>query len=342
MKKDRYNIAVLGAGSWGITLANVLYENGNTVILWEFDRKQAANLTRERKFLTLGSYRIPAGITVTDSMRRAVEAADYIVISVPSSVVGSVIGELSRQKLRPGVTVVSSVKGFDQKTLKRPSQIIKGMLGRKANVAVISGPSHAEEVIKRVPTAVVAASVDNKTRTHVQKLFSNLYFRVYSSSDINGVELGGALKNIIGIASGIVSGLKLGDNTRAALITRGNAEITRLGARLGARSGTFSGLSGIGDLIVTCFSHHSRNFRFGKLIGEGSSMDEALRKIKTTVEGINTTRSCYRLSRKLGVQMPVCGKVYEILYRKKEPEKAWRELMSRPLKSEKTFRDYRD
>lgn len=333
-KKDQYRIAVLGAGSWGITLSNLLYENNNKITLWEFDPRQAAKLERNRSFFALKDFRIPEEINITDSLEEATYSSDYIVVSVPSSVINSVAGNLSKLKINTSTTIISTIKGFEQKSLKRPSEILRDYLGMNIHIAVLSGPSHAEEVIKRIPTAVVIASVNENINIELQKLFSNLYFRTYTSFDIKGVELGGALKNIIAIASGTASGLKMGDNTKAALITRGNAEITRLGVVLGAKRDTFNGLSGIGDLIVTCFSQYSRNFRFGKYIGEGDSFNEALQKVKTTVEGVYTTKSCYKLAKKLKVQMPVCNIVYEMLYKGKPADTAWKELMLRPLKSE--------
>lgn len=335
-KKDRYNIAVLGAGSWGITLANLLFENNNNVTIWEFDPVQAKKIKKNRQFISLGKFRIPMEIDITDSLKYAVKNADYIVVSVPSSVIKAVVSKLAKLKLKSSVTLISTVKGFDQKTLKRPSEILKMFMGNNVSIGVLSGPSHAEEVIQKIPTAVVIASGSKKTKKDLQRLFSNQYFRVYTSFDIKGVELGGALKNIIAVAAGMVTGLGLGDNTKAALITRGNAEIARLGIRMGARRKTFTGLSGVGDLIVTCFSEHSRNFRFGKYIGKGFSFNEALAKMKTTVEGINTTRSCYKLSRKLDIQMPVCNQVYRVLFKGKNSHDAWKELMNRPLKSEST------
>ncbi len=333
-KKERYRAAVIGAGSWGITLASVLYRNGHHVSLWEFDKKQAENLACKRKFEALEEYRIPKSIVITNSIRDAVDGADFIVISVPSYAIKKVSCKLSAIKLKSSAIIISTVKGFEPQTLKRPAEVLRDELGRSAHIVVLSGPSHAEEVIRKIPTAVVAASSNKKYRYSVQSIFSNVNFRVYTSSDLKGVELGGALKNVIAIASGISSGLGMGDNTRAALITRGSVEIARLGIRMGAKRDTFRGLSGVGDLIVTCFSNHSRNFRFGKLIGEGCGYEEAIQKINTTVEGVNTAKSVHKLAQKYKVQMPVCNKVYEILFKNKPAASAWKELMLRPLKSE--------
>lgn len=335
VKKIRQSrVAVLGAGSWGITLANVLHENKNKVILWEYDPIQTKKLQRYRTFITLKGYKIPKAITITNSLEEAATGADYIVVSVPSSALKSVVGKLSKININRKTVIVSTIKGFDQQSLMRPTELLEKHLGGNVKLAVLSGPSHAEEVVNRVPTAIVVATKNKSTGTNLQELFSNLYFRVYTSNDIKGVELGGALKNIIAIGSGIASGLGMGDNTKAALITRGNAEITRLGIELGAKRKTFGGLSGIGDLIVTCFSEHSRNFRFGKYIGQGYSIDEALKKTKTTAEGVYATQSCYKLSKKHKIQMPVCKMIYQVLYNNKPVEQAWKELMSRPLKSE--------
>ncbi|MDA3792297.1 MAG: NAD(P)-dependent glycerol-3-phosphate dehydrogenase [Elusimicrobia bacterium] len=334
MKTKQYKIAVLGAGSWGITLGDVLYNNGHNVALWEFDPVQAEKLKKNRKFVSLKGYSIPQDIKITSDMTEAVRGVRYIIVSVPSAAIGSVAGQLGKLKPLKSQTVISTVKGFENKTLNRPSEVLRNNLGKREHIVVLSGPSHAEEVVKNVPTAVVVASVSEKAAKEVQNLFSNVYFRAYTSGDIKGVELGGALKNVVAVASGISNGLKMGDNTKAALITRGVAEMIRLGLELGAKKSTFNGLSGIGDLIVTCFSEHSRNFRFGRFIGQGLTMKEALSKMDTAVEGAGTAKSCRELAKKYNVKMPVCNTVYEILYKGKDPEKAWKELMNRPIKSE--------
>jgi len=334
VKKDRFNITVLGAGSWGITLGNLLYENGHKVKLWEFNPEQALKLQKERTFVSLKGFKLPEEIGITSSIEEAVTGADYVIAAVPSSSIEDVAKSLTKISIPASVKFVSAVKGFGKKTLQRPSQILRESLGKKNHIAVLSGPSHAEEVINKVPTAVVCASSNEKVSRDVQKLFSNVYFRVYTSTDLTGVELGGALKNVIAIASGIATGLGMGDNTKAALITRGAVEMNRLGSRMGARKNTFNGLSGIGDLIVTCFSEHSRNFKFGFMIGEGLGFDEAFAKMETTVEGIDTARSVMKLSKKYDTHMPVCEKVYQVLFNKKSSKEAWKELMLRPLKSE--------
>lgn len=333
-KKKEYKAAVLGAGSWGLTLGNVLYENGAAVSFWEFDLKQSEKLKKTREFPPLKGYKIPENIEVTNSMENAVCNADIIVVSVPSTAIGSVSKLLSETKFKSDALIVSTVKGFEASSLRRPTQVVGRAVGCRGRIGVLSGPSHAEEVVNRIPTAIVAASTDMETSCLIQKLFSNIYFRVYTSNDLTGVELGGSLKNVIAIASGISAGIGLGDNTRAAVITRGNTEITRLGTSMGAARETFNGLSGIGDLIVTCFSEHSRNFVFGRYIGMGLSFDEALSKMDTTVEGVNTARCVERLSKKYKVNMPLCLKVCEMLFEAKPASEAWKELMLRPLKSE--------
>jgi len=333
-KKKKYKAAVLGAGSWGLTLGNVLYENGNSVTFWEFDPGQAENLRRTREFSPLKGYKIPAEIKITDSVGDAVKDADIIVVSVPSVAIESTAELLKNAEFKEDAIIVSTVKGFEASTLSSPTQVLEQKLSGRGRIGVLSGPSHAEEVVNRIPTAIVAASPDMETRCTIQKQFSNIYFRVYTSSDLRGVELGGALKNVIAVASGIAAGAGLGDNTRAALITRGNTEITRLGTAMGASRETFSGLSGIGDLIVTCFSEHSRNFKFGKYLGSGLSFEDALSKMETTVEGVNTARCVDRLAKKYDVSMPLCHKVCEMLFDSKPASEAWKELMLRPLKSE--------
>ncbi|NLB35071.1 MAG: NAD(P)-dependent glycerol-3-phosphate dehydrogenase, partial [Elusimicrobia bacterium] len=269
-----------------------------------------------------------------DSLNDAVEDADMIVVSVPSVAIASTAELLKNAEFSDETIIVSTVKGFETVSLNRPTQLLEKELNGRGRIGVLSGPSHAEEVVNQIPTAIVAASTDTETRCLVQRKFSNIYFRVYTSSDLIGVELGGALKNVIAIASGIVAGSGLGDNTRAALIARGNTEITRLGIAMGASSDTFSGLSGIGDLIVTCFSEHSRNFRFGKYLGSGHTFEDALAKMKTTVEGINTAKCVDRLAEKYQVSMPLCNKISEMLFDNKSVSDAWKELMLRPLKSE--------
>lgn len=334
MKKDRYRIAVLGTGSWGITIADILYSNDKSVTLWEFDPVQAQKVKKTRRFSALKGYNIPGEIHVTDSLSEAVDRADYIVFAVPSKVIDGVAKITAKSNIKNNTVLISTIKGFEHKSLLRPSQVLRKYFGTKRHIAVLSGPSHAEEVIKKIPTATVISSCNKRVNKNLQELFSNVYFRVYTTTDIKGVEIGGALKNVIAIGSGISRGLNLGDNTTAALITRGNAEMTRLGIELGAKRMTFNGLSGIGDLIVTCFSEHSRNFRFGCLIGRGYKFEEATKCIDTTVEGINTVSSCYKLAKKYKVQMPLCNKIYEILFKGKPAAVAWKELMLRPLKSE--------
>ena len=333
-KQRQYKVAVLGAGSWGLTLADVLNNNSHSVTVWEYDPRQALALENERVFPPLSGYRVPGEIRITDSLSRAVIDAEIIVVSVPSPAIARVAELLTGCEFPRGAVVISTVKGFEYETLLSPSEVLGKSLGRRVRIAALSGPSHAEEVVRKIPTAVVAASSSKKTRKLVQEVFSNIYFRVYTSSDIKGVEFGGALKNVIAIAAGIAGGMGMGDNTRAALITRSTAEIMRLGESMGASAKTFSGLSGIGDLIVTCFSEHSRNFRFGRFIGEGLSFEEALSRMDTTVEGVNTAKCVRRLAEKFGVQMPLCFKVCEMLFEGKHPGEAWKELMLRPLKSE--------
>ncbi|MGM0567602.1 MAG: NAD(P)H-dependent glycerol-3-phosphate dehydrogenase, partial [Elusimicrobiota bacterium] len=327
-KKDRYNIAVLGAGSWGITLAKLLYEKGHKVNLWEYSLSQSRKLDKERRFPPLGNYIIPRGIKITSSLGQSLNSSDYALLVVPSKALRSTCLEMQKLKKVLPPVIISAVKGFDYESLKSPTQMLRAHLGKRVHLSVLSGPSHAEEVIKKVPTAVVSASSNIETAAEVQKLFSNDYFRVYTSSDVRGVELGGALKNVIAIASGVTRGLGLGDNTRAALITRGNNEIKSIGIKMGARQVTFNGLSGIGDLIVTCFSEHSRNYRFGKYLGEGKSFEQAKKKVSATVEGADTVKSCIKLSSIYRVPMPLCKAVYEILYKGKDPAVASRELMT--------------
>lgn len=329
-------IAVLGAGSWGIAVANLLYDNGHRVMLWEFDRPDCEKLIENRTHPEkLPNIIIPPEITITNDLERAVSECDLIVIVTPAQTVRSVCLELADNVDRRHA-YVNLAKGVEIETLKRMSEIIEETIPIAAGerIATLSGPSHAEEVSRQIPTSVVAASVSNAFAEQIQNIFSNHYFRVYRSDDLIGVELVGSLKNVIAIASGIMQGLGLGDNTSGALLTRGLAEITRMGVKLGANPLTFSGLSGIGDLITTCLSRHSRNRYVGEQIGRGKRLREILDGMVMVAEGVDTCRSAYTMAEKYEVEMPIAGEVYKVLFEDKSPAEAVADLMGRSLKKE--------
>ncbi len=327
-------ISVIGSGSWGTTLAILLYDNGHNVKLW-FRRKdllEEVKKTRENH-LYLPGVKIPDEILLTSDLNEALSDAEIIVLAVPTQYLRSVISNGDFKNCKDKIFVNVS-KGIENKTLMRVSEIVKDVLGVDENYCVLSGPSHAEEVSKRLPTAVVVASKNNDVACLVQNVFMNNYFRVYTSDDVIGVELGGALKNIIAIATGITDGIGFGDNTRASLMTRGIAEIVRLGVAMGAKLETFAGLSGIGDLIVTCTSRYSRNRYVGEQIGKGKKLDEVLKSMVMVAEGVWTTISAVELSKKFDIEMPITNAVYDILFNGKDPLKATSELMGRTAKPE--------
>jgi len=329
-------IAVLGAGSWGTTLAVLLSNKSHEVTLWSYSTADAERirLTRENTPYLPGIL-IPPAISVTSDIGGAVQGADMLVAAVPSQFVRSVIAAVPPHAL-DRATIVNVAKGVEVGTLMTMSEVFRDVLpGFPAGrIATISGPSHAEEVSRGIPTTVVAASTSIDTARLVQGAFMVPAFRVYASTDLRGVELGGALKNVIAIAAGIVEGAGLGDNTKAALMTRGIAEITRVGVRMGAELRTFTGLSGIGDLMVTCMSRHSRNRHVGVEIGRGRLLKEILGDMVMVAEGVETTRSARELALRVGVEVPIINEVHNILFEGKEPLRACYDLMTRGPKGE--------
>jgi glycerol-3-phosphate dehydrogenase (NAD(P)+) len=329
-------ISVLGAGSWGTTIAILLANKGCQVSLWEYYKEHVDMLNKHRENIKfLPGVSIPEGIVITNSIEECLQNTECLIVVVPSHAVRAVLRRCS-SLIRKGVVIVSAAKGLEQDTMSTVSQIIESEVRQELieDIGVLSGPSHAEEVSRCVPTIVVSAAKEEKTAKFIQELFSTPYFRVYTNLDIKGVELGGSLKNIIALASGILCGLGFGDNTNAALITRGIAEISRLGVVMGAIRETFFGLSGIGDLVVTCTSKHSRNRYLGELIGKGMSLNEALSIMTMVAEGVNTTKAAFILSKKLGVELPITTAIYDVLFEGKNPRKAVEGLMTRELKSE--------
>lgn len=329
-------ITVLGAGSWGTALAAVLAENGHDCLLWTRRKEQSDEInTFHTNEQYLPGRELPADLRATHNLTEASEHSSLIVVGVPSKGIRDVCRELNGLLTEPALLIHIS-KGIEPDTLKRISEMIREEIDEDKirDIVVLSGPSHAEEVVLRHPTTVTAASDHLSTAEYVQDLFMNQYLRVYTNTDVIGVELGGALKNVIGLAAGIVDGLGYGDNAKAALITRGLAEISRLGVKMGAQPLTFSGLTGLGDLIATCTSVHSRNWRAGNLLGQGHSLEEVLKMVGMVVEGVRTTKAAYQLSKKYDVPMPITEALYQVLFEGQQPKEAVDQLMLRMKKHE--------
>ncbi|MCI9047708.1 MAG: NAD(P)H-dependent glycerol-3-phosphate dehydrogenase [Hungatella sp.] len=325
-------IGIIGAGTWGTALGLVLYGNGHQVTLWSAFSEDAKELDKKREHKNLPGVRLPGDMEFTDSMEQAMEEKEVLVLAVPSIYVRSTAKEMAAF-CRAGQVIVNVAKGIEEDSLLTLSQVIEEELPN-ADVAVLSGPSHAEEVSRGVPTTCVAGASKRELAEMVQNLFMSPKFRVYISPDVLGIELGGALKNVIALAAGIADGLEYGDNTKAALITRGIHEIGRLGMKMGGASETFGGLSGIGDLIVTCASMHSRNRRAGILMGQGYSVEEAMSQVGMAVEGVYSAKAAWKLAREYRVSMPIVEQVNQVLFEGKDPAEAVRELMMRDKTSE--------
>jgi glycerol-3-phosphate dehydrogenase (NAD(P)+) len=330
-------IAVIGAGSWGSALAMVLADNGHDVRLVGRRQEQMNELNeRHTNESYLPNIELPTTIRGYTGMEEALDGVEAIVLVVPTKAMRETVRKIVPY-LQKAVPVIHASKGIEPATHKRISEMIAeedASTNRISSITVLSGPSHAEEVALRQPTTVTVASANDEAAKYTQNLFMNQQFRVYTNPDLIGVEIGGALKNIIALACGVTNGLGYGDNTKAAIMTRGLAEISRLGTTMGAKPLTFSGLSGLGDLIVTCTSVHSRNWRAGRMIGEGLSMDEVLEKMGMVVEGIRTTQAAYELSEKLEIDMPVTKALYSVLFNGIDPYQAAEELMGRVKRHE--------
>ena len=326
-------IAVIGSGSWGTAVALLLAKKNYDIYLWSWQQEETDRLNRDRENIEfLPGCKFPENIICSHDIGKCTDGAELVITVVPSIATRSTARELSKH-IQSGQRLLNISKGLEDGTLLRLSQVYAEEIPQ-ANISVMSGPSHAEEVCKGLPTTNVVASGDEQTAKFIQNLLMSDRFRIYTSDDMIGVELGGALKNVIALCAGICDGLGYGDNTKAALMTRGIAEIKRLGVKMGAKAETFSGLSGIGDLIVTCTSMHSRNRRAGILIGEGHSLKETLETVHMVVEGVNTASAAYELSEKYGVSMPIVHEAYDILFSGKAPRDAVAELMTREKKSE--------
>ncbi len=330
-------ISVIGMGSWGTTLAILLAEKGYTVIGWEWIKERAEEMQKKRENLFfLQGCKFPNNLKVTNDLSYASEQSDIIVLALPSHVVRHIVGQV-KDELREKY-IVNVAKGIENETMLRMSEVIHDEAGIPfEKIVTLSGPTHSEEVSKKMPATIVAASTNEEYANMIQHLFMTNYFRVYTSTDIIGVELGGSLKNVIAIGAGISDGMGMGDNAKAALITRGLREITRLGVACGANLHTFSGISGIGDLIVTCDSLHSRNRYVGNQLAKGLSLEEILSSMKMIAEGVNTTRSAYQLSHKMNVDMPITDHIHQILFEDLSPQDGVITLMTRSPRSEDEF-----
>lgn len=327
-------LAIIGAGSWGTALAQLLGDKGHTVRLWVFEPEVYRELSRDRVNATfLPDVKLAARISFTQDFGEALSGAGLLVMAVPSHVFRDMLAALAPH-LAPGTILLSATKGIETETLLTMDGVAREVLGAEVPYAVLGGPSFAREVARKFPTAVTIACRDSKAAHRLQRLFSTPYFRVYTSYDVTGVELGGALKNIFAIGTGILEGMGFQDNSRAALITRGLAEMTRLGLRLGANPMTLAGLGGLGDLVLTCSSRQSRNFQVGLRLGQGETLPQILASTRMVAEGVKNSRAFHLLAQRLGVDMPLVTAVYHILYENLSPKEAIKKLMSRELKDE--------
>lgn len=325
------NVAIIGSGSWGVALAIHLAKNGNNVKIWSYEEEEKRLINEEKKCKFLPNIEIPENIECLTEFEPVIKDAEFILHVTPSKFTRSIFKQY-KQYVQDKPVIICS-KGFEKDSLKTLDEVIKEELPT-VKIGVLSGPSHAEEVSIAVPTVLVVASEHEEVLDLVQNTFMTEKMRIYTSNDVKGVELGGALKNIIAFCAGVAAGIGLGDNSFAALITRGLTEIARLGEKLGGKKETFYGLSGLGDLIVTCLSEHSRNRKAGKLIGEGKTLEEAKKEVGMVIESIDNIDVAYELGKKNDVYMPIIETVYEVIYGKLEPEKAVKNLMTRDKKSE--------
>lgn len=334
-------VSVIGSGGWGTAVAVMLAENGHDVTLWSYLKEESENLKKYKENIPfLPGIKLPDGIHYTYKAQECTDA-ELIITAVPSHAMRATAAALAKAGVKDGAIILNISKGIEEKSYLTMSGVLKEELPQ-CNIAVMSGPSHAEEVSRKIPTTNVVAARDEETANMIQDIMMNPDFRIYTNFDITGVELGGSLKNVIALCAGILDGMGLGDNTKAALMTRGIVEMSRLGVAMGASAQTFSGLSGIGDLIVTCTSMHSRNRRAGILIGKGKSPEEAQKEVGMVVEGVRTCRAAYELALKMNVEMPIVAEAYRVLFENEDPCEAVKNLMGRAKKheSEKSFLDF--
>ena len=326
-------VSVIGAGSWGTAISKLLSTNGHEVTVWSIMEDEIQMLKTEHEHKSkLPGVALPETIEFTTDLEGSIKGRDLLVLAVPSPFTRSTAHKMAPY-VEDGQIIVNVAKGIEESTLMILTDIIEQEIP-KCNAAVLSGPSHAEEVGRGIPTTVVAGAKDQKTAEYIQNIFMNQVFRVYTSPDMLGIELGGALKNVIALAAGVADGLGCGDNTKAALITRGIAEMSRLGVAMGGRIETFNGLTGIGDLIVTCASVHSRNRKAGYLMGQGKTMQEAMDEVKMVVEGVYSAKAAIILAKKYDVNMPIVEEVNKVLFEDKPAKEAMSDLMLRDKKTE--------
>jgi glycerol-3-phosphate dehydrogenase (NAD(P)+) len=335
---NNIKVTVLGDGGWGTALALVNLRRGNKVMLWSAFPEYAKILQKKRENVKfLPGVKLPQGLRTTSDLKEAVEFSEVLVLAVPSQYLRNILFKIKELSYLKKI-FVSVAKGIEKKTCLRPSEIICSVLGKGTTVVVLSGPSHAEEVARKIPTLVVAASEDMTKAQYIQDHFRDPQFRIYIQKDIIGVEIGGAVKNVIAIAAGVCDGLQFGDNTKSGLITRGLYEMVRLGTKLGANPNTFFGLSGVGDLITTCFSKHGRNLHVGCELGKGRKMQEIIGEMDMVAEGVDTSLSVQQLAGRIELELPILREVYRMLFEGKSPEEVVSTLLSRtPYEEWKAF-----
>ena len=325
------NVSVLGCGTWGSAVAQALADKGIAVTAWQRYENKSLEMESSRRHPILTDFEFNSNIIFTANFNNAIEFGDIIILAVPSHVVRDVISQ-AKKELTKDTIIVNLAKGIENNTLMTMSQVINAESGLKEDQIVsLYGPSHAEEVVRKLPTTLVAGCVERNTSTLIQELMSSEYLRIYRNNDILGVEIGGSLKNIMAIAAGVCDGIGYGDNSKAAILTRGIKEMTKLGLKMGANESTFYGLSGIGDLLVTALSKHSRNRFVGEKIGRGKSLDNVTENMKMVAEGVNTCKAIPDLVDKYEIEMPISQSIHDILFNKKDPLKVVKELMTRKL-----------
>lgn len=331
--EKKYSVSVLGDGGWGTALALVSQRRGNPTLLWSAFPDYAEILKEKRenqKFLP--GVPLPPALQISSDLKEAVHSAGVLILAIPTQFLRNILHKLKEIDLSKKI-LVSVAKGIEKKTYLRPSEIVQAILG-SVKLVMLSGPSHAEEVARRIPTLIVAASKDERLAQQVHDTLHDRTFRIYLQTDVVGVELGGSLKNVIAIAAGICDGLGFGDNTKSGLLTRGLFEMTKLGVRLGANPNTFFGLSGVGDLMTTCFSEHGRNLRVGRELGQGKKIREILAGMEMVAEGVDTSEAVTELAARVGIELPIMKEVYNVLFKGKDCSKAVEDLLARDAREE--------
>ena len=331
--EKKYRVSVLGDGGWGTALALVSLRKGNPTLLWGAFPDYVKVLKEKRenqKFLP--GVPLPGPLEISSNLKEAVDFSEILILAIPTQFVRNVLFKLKEFDLA-GKVLVSVAKGIEKKSLLRPSEIVESILGR-VNLVVLSGPSHAEEVARNIPTLIVAASRDELLAARVSEALRDRTFRIYTQTDVVGAELGGSLKNVVAIAAGICDGLGFGDNTKSGLLTRGLFEMVKLGVRVGANPNTFFGLSGIGDLMTTCFSAHGRNLRVGRELGKGKKIKEILAGMEMVAEGVDSSEAVVGLAKRVGIELPIMSEVYNVLFKDKDCSKAVEDLLARDAREE--------